>query len=284
MLEDVDVVVQVVVDVFFVWVVLLLGECCKCLFKVVELMDQYIDVFICVGVVEIGVSFNWIGFNVMLVVNMLCEVVFMIMQIDGSVIFLDVLGNFVMVVCQLCGVVFGIVLWNVLVILGMCVLVMLLVCGNIVVFKVLELCLGVYWLIGIVLQEVGLGDGVVNVVINVLVDVVQVVECLIVYLVVCCVNFMGLMYVGCIIVQYVVWYLKFVLLELGGKVLVLVLDDVDLDVVVDVIVFGVFFNQGQICMLIECVIVDCKIVEVFVDKLVVKVCMFCVGDLIDVIV
>lgn len=76
---DVDVVIDVVYCVFFVWVVFVLIECCWLLLKVVDLMDVCIDEIIVIGVVEMGVMFGWIGFNVMFVVNMLCEVVLMMM-------------------------------------------------------------------------------------------------------------------------------------------------------------------------------------------------------------
>lgn len=36
-------------------------------------------------------------------------------------------------------------------------------------------------------------------------------------------------------------------LELGGKSAMLVFEDADLDAAVEWIMFGIFFNQGQVC-------------------------------------
>ena len=46
------------------------------------------------------------------------------------------------------------------------------------------------------------------------------------------------------------------LLELGGKAPLVVLDDADLDDAVNAAAFGAFMNQGQICMSTERIIVD----------------------------
>jgi acyl-CoA reductase-like NAD-dependent aldehyde dehydrogenase len=47
-----------------------------------------------------------------------------------------------------------------------------------------------------------------------------------------------------------------VLLELGGKAPLIVLDDADIDEAVNAAAFGAFMNQGQICMSTERIIVD----------------------------
>ena len=46
-------------------------------------------------------------------------------------------------------------------------------------------------------------------------------------------------------------HLKPVLLELGGKAPLVVLDDADIDAAVNAATFGAFMNQGQICMSTE---------------------------------
>jgi acyl-CoA reductase-like NAD-dependent aldehyde dehydrogenase len=65
--------------------------------------------------------------------------------------------------------------------------------------------------------------------------------------------------------------LKPVLLELGGKNPVVVLDDADLDAAVEGAAFSAFFNQGQICMSADRIIVDRKIAPAFLDKLAAKI-------------
>ena len=57
------------------------------------------------------------------------------------------------------------------------------------------------------------------------------------------------------------------LLELGGKAPLVILDDADLDAAVNAAAFGAFMNQGQICMSTERVVVDEKVADAFVAKL-----------------
>ena len=68
------------------------------------------------------------------------------------------------------------------------------------------------------------------------------------------------------------------LLELGGKAPLIVLDDADLDAAVDAAAFGAFMNQGQICMSTERLVVDEKIADAFVGKLAAKAAKLPAGD------
>jgi benzaldehyde dehydrogenase (NAD) len=61
------------------------------------------------------------------------------------------------------------------------------------------------------------------------------------------VNFTGSTRVGRILAQIAAKYLKPILLELGGKAPLVVLDDADVDAAVAATVFGAFANAGQIC-------------------------------------
>jgi len=92
------------------------------------------------------------------------------------------------------------------------------------------------------------------------------------------VNFTGSTRVGKIITGIAAKYLKPVLLELGGKAPLLVLDDADLDAAVDATVFGAFANSGQICMSTERVIVDEKVADQFAAKLAKRVAALPTGD------
>jgi benzaldehyde dehydrogenase (NAD) len=69
-----------------------------------------------------------------------------------------------------------------------------------------------------------------------------------------------------------------VLLELGGKAPLLVLEDADLDEAVKAAAFGAFMNQGQICMSTERIIVIDSIAEAFVAKFKAKVATMATGD------
>ncbi|RBL65237.1 salicylaldehyde dehydrogenase, partial [Pseudomonas sp. MWU13-2625] len=125
-------------------------------------MDERAGELIETGRAETGAMANWYGFNVMLAANMLREAAAMTTQIDGAVIPSDVPGSLAMAVRQPCGVVLGIAPWNAPVILATRALAMPLACGNTVVLKASEGCPGVHRLIGSVLHDAGLGDGVVN--------------------------------------------------------------------------------------------------------------------------
>ena len=178
---------------------------------------------------ETGAMANWYGFNVKLAAGMLREAAAMTTQITGEIIPSDVPGSLAMAVRAPCGVVLGIAPWNAPVILATRAIAMPLACGNTVVLKASELSPAVHRLIGQVLQDAGLGDGVVNVISNDPADAPQIVERLIANPAVRRVNFTGSTHVGRIVGELAARHLKPALLELGGKAPFLVLDDADLD-------------------------------------------------------
>ncbi len=280
-LADADAAVEAAHAAFPAWAALAPTERRKRLLKAADLMDARTAEFIAAGAIETGAMPNWIGFNVMLAANMLREAAAMTTQIDGSVIPSDIPGNLALAVRQPCGVVLGIAPWNAPVILATRALAMPLACGNTVVLKASELCPAMHAMIGTVLNEAGLGEGVINVVTNAPEDAAAIVERLIANPHVRRVNFTGSTHVGRIIAQLAAQHLKPVLLELGGKAAVLVLHDADLDAAVNGVAFGAFFNQGQICMSTERVIVDSKIADAFVEKLAVKARSLVAGNPLD---
>jgi vanillin dehydrogenase len=146
-------------------------------------------------------------------------------------------------------------------------LAMPLACGNTVVFKASEACPAVHRLIGAVLHEAGLPDGVVNVITNAPEDAPEVVAALIDHPSVRHINFTGSTRVGRIVAERAARHLKRVLLELGGKAPLIVLDDADIDAAVNAAAFGAFMNQGQICMSTERIVVDEKVADEFVQRL-----------------
>ena len=92
------------------------------------------------------------------------------------------------------------------------------------------------------------------------------------------INFTGSTEVGRIIAQRAGANLKPVLLELGGKAPMLVLDDADLDEAVKAAAFGAFMNQGQICMSTERLVVDESVADSFAAKFAQKVSGMATGD------
>jgi acyl-CoA reductase-like NAD-dependent aldehyde dehydrogenase len=214
----------------------------------------------------------------MLAAGMLREAASMTTQITGEVIPSDVPGNMAMAMRQPCGVVLGIAPWNAPVILGTRAVAMPLACGNTVVLKGSEMCPAVHRLIGTVLQDAGLGDGVINVILNAPADAAAIVERLIANRAVRRVNFTGSTEVGRIVGQLAAKHLKPALLELGGKAPLVVLSDADLNEAVSAAAFGAFFNQGQICMSTERIVVDHSVADAFVEKLGRKTASLSAGD------
>ena len=92
------------------------------------------------------------------------------------------------------------------------------------------------------------------------------------------INFTGSTAVGRIIAKRAEEHLKPVLLELGGKAPLIVLEDADLDEAVKAAAFGAFMNQGQICMSTERIIVVDSVADAFVEKFAAKVGTMPVGD------
>lgn len=268
--EDADAAVEAADRAFPAWSALTPSERRARLLKAADIMDARTGDFIGAGIPETGAMANWYGFNVHLAANMLREAAAMTTQIDGSVIPADMPGNLALAVRQPCGVVLGIAPWNAPVILGTRAIAMPLACGNTVVLKASEACPAVHRMIGTVLQEAGLGDGVVNVVTNAPEDAAAIVERLIAHPAVRRVNFTGSTHVGRIIAVHAAKHLKPALLELGGKAPALVLDDADVDAAVEAIAFGAFFNQGQICMSTERIIAHRSIADELVKKLTAK--------------
>ncbi|GAC1035942.1 aldehyde dehydrogenase [Pseudomonas sp. No.117] len=276
-LEDADAAVAAAQAAYPAWAALPPGERRRRLLAAADGLAARSGEFVALAG-ETGAMANWYGFNVHLAANMLREAAAMTTQIQGEVIPSDVPGSFAMALRQPCGVVLGIAPWNAPVILGIRALAMPLACGNTVVLKASEQSPGVHRLIGQVLQDAGLGDGVVNVVTNAPEDAPAIVERLIANPAVRRVNFTGSTRVGRIVGELSARHLKPAVLELGGKAPLLVLEDADLDAAVAAAAFGAYFNQGQICMSTERLLVDSRIADAFVERLATKVRTLKAGD------
>lgn len=277
-LADVDRALESANRAFKIWSKLSPTERRLRLLKAADLMDQNTEKFIDIGMRETGSTATWYGFNVHLAANMLREAAAMTTQIDGSLIPSDVPGNLAMGIRVPCGVVVGIAPWNAPVILPTRAIAMPLACGNTVVLKASEACPATHRLIGAILNEAGLGEGVVNVITHAPEDAPIIVERLIEHSAVKRINFTGSTKVGKIIAETAAKHLKPVLLELGGKAPVVILNDADLDEAVNAVAFGAFFNQGQICMSTERVLVQDGIADRFIEKLIQKTASLKAGN------
>lgn len=248
------------------------------LLKAADALEAKTPQFIEAVGAETGGTAMWAGFNCMLAAGMLREAAALTTQVAGEVIPSDVPGSLAMAVRQPAGVVLGIAPWNAPIILGVRAIATPLACGNTVILKGSENCPRTHQLIIEALQEAGFPPGVVNYITNAPADAGAVVEAMVAHPAVRRVNFTGSTRVGKIIAMTCAKHLKPVVLELGGKAPMVVLDDADLDDAVNGAAFGCFANSGQICMSTERLIVDQKIADAFVKKFADKASKLPLGD------
>src|SRR6185295_9941196 len=220
----------------------------------------------------------WARFNIQLGAGMVREAAALTTQVGGEVIPSDKPGLLSLALRDPVGVILGIAPWNAPVILGCRAIAAPLACGNTVILKASERCPRTHALIVEAFAEAGFHDGVVNLVTNAPAEAADVVGALIDHPAVRRINFTGSTAVGKIIAKRAAEHLKPVLLELGGKAPLVVLEDADLDEAVAAAAFGAFMNAGQICMSTERIIVVDAIADAFVEKFRVKAASLACGD------
>jgi acyl-CoA reductase-like NAD-dependent aldehyde dehydrogenase len=216
---------------------------------------------------ELRASEPWARFNVMLGAGMVREAAALTTQITGEVIPSDKPGLLSLALREPVGVILGIAPWNAPVILGCRAIAAPLACGNTVILKASERCPRTHGLIVEAFEAAGFPGGVVNLVTNQPHEAAELVGALVDHPAVRRINFTGSTAVGKIIARRAAEHLKPVLLELGGKAPLIVLEDADLDEAVKAAAFGAFMNAGQICMSTERIIVVEAIADAFVQKL-----------------
>lgn len=248
------------------------------LMKAAAALEARADKFIQAMMGEIGATEGWARFNLMLAASMVREAAAITTQISGEVIPSDKPGCLAMALKEPVGVILGIAPWNAPIILGVRAIAVPLACGNSVILKASESCPRTHELIIEAFAEAGFPDGVVNVVTNAPEDAAEVVGALIDHRAVKRVNFTGSTAVGKIIAKRAAEHLKPVLLELGGKAPLIVLEDADLDEAVKAAAFGAFMNQGQICMSTERIIVVDAVADQFAEKFAAKAKSLATGD------
>lgn len=227
---------------------------------------------------EIGATQGWAGFNLALAAGIVREAAAMTTQITGEVIPSDKPGCIAMAMREPVGVMLGIAPWNAPIILGVRAIAMPLACGNTAVLKASEQCPRTHALIVEAFQAAGLPDGAVQIVTNAPEDAAEIVGALVDHPAVRRINFTGSTHVGKIIAKRAAEHLKPVLLELGGKAPLIILDDANLDEAVKAAAFGAFMNSGQICMSTERIIVVEAVADAFAAKFRDKVAAMPCGD------
>ena len=246
--------------------------------KAADALVARTDAFVEAMMDEIGATQGWARFNIALAVGMVREAAALTTQIAGEVIPSDKPGCLAMALREPAGVVLGIAPWNGPIVLGVRAIAVPLACGNAVILKASERCPRTHALIVEAFDEAGFPAGLVGLVNNAPEDAGEVVGALIDHPAVRRINFTGSTAVGRIIAKRAAEHLKPVLLELGGKAPLIVLDDADLDEAVKAAAFGAFMNQGQICMSTERIIVLDAVADAFVAKFGAKVATLAVGD------
>jgi acyl-CoA reductase-like NAD-dependent aldehyde dehydrogenase len=246
--------------------------------KAADALESKAEQFIEAMMDETGSTKMWAQFNLTLGAAIVREAAALTTQIGGDVIPSDKPGCIAMALREPVGVILGIAPWNAPIILGVRAIAVPLACGNTVVLKASEVCPRTHALIVAAFAEAGFPKGVVNLVTNSRDEAPDVVGALIDHPQVRRINFTGSTEVGRIIAKRAAEHLKPVLLELGGKAPLIVLEDADLDEAVSAAAFGAFMNQGQICMSTERIIVVEAVAASFAEKLRTKVSRLACGD------
>ncbi|MDD9709021.1 aldehyde dehydrogenase family protein [Seohaeicola sp. SP36] len=219
---------------------------------------------------EVGAASGWTQFNIDLALRILRQAAGLPALLadremppaeDGS---LSILRR------QAVGVVLGIAPWNAPITLAVRAIATPLACGNTVVLKGSEHCPQTHRAVVEILNGSGLPAGVANVVTALPDQSEAVVNHLIAHPAVRRVNFTGSTRVGRQVAVTAAHHLKRCVLELSGKAALIVLEDADLDAAVEAAAHGAFFNQGQICMSTERIILLDDIADRFVAKLVAR--------------
>lgn len=224
-----------------------------------------------IAAAEVGSAPDWIAFDIEIACETLRAAAALAPRIGETV----VAGGRPGVACRLnrrpAGVVLGIAPWNAPVTLAVRALAAPLACGNTVVLKGSELCPKTHETVAAAVIAAGLPAGVLNFITNAPDSAEPVVEALIAHPAVRRVNFTGSTRVGRRIAALAARHLKPALLELSGKGTMIVLADADLEAAASAAVHGAFFNQGQICMSTDRIIVEDRVADAFARHLVARV-------------
>jgi acyl-CoA reductase-like NAD-dependent aldehyde dehydrogenase len=233
------------------------------LMNAADAMTARADEVVEIACAEVGSSPDWVRFNVGIAAAMLRQTADLAEVLDNTES--PVAGHILR--RRPAGVVLGIAPWNAAVTLATRAVAAPLACGNTIVLKGSELCPKTHEWVAETICSAGLPDGVLNYITNAPDHAEEVVEALIAHPAVRRVNFTGSTRVGREIAMTAAQHLKPCLLELSGKGTAVVLADADLDHAARAIAHGSFFNQGQVCMSTERVIVDTSIAAEFVARL-----------------
>jgi len=200
-------------------------------------------------------------------------------QASGEVAPSNVSGKINYFVRKPVGVVSVISPWNFPYILTLRAVAPALALGNTVVLKPSEetpLAGGL--MVAEVFEEAGVPPGVLNVITCSREDVEAVGDVMVTHPAVGVVSFTGSTATGRRLAEKAGRHLKRIVLELGGKSPIIVLEDADLDLAVSAAAFGGFFHQGQICMAATRLLVEHSLADALAAQLVEKLGTLKMGD------
>lgn len=246
--------------------------------KAADFLEDMQQDFVDAMVAETGAAPMWAAFNVKVGAATLREAAAITTRIVGETIPSNRPGTMSLAIKRPVGPMLGIAPWNAPVILGVRSIAMPIACGNTIVLKGSEKCPKTHRLIVDAFEKAELPDGVLNYITNAPDDAPAIAETLVTHPAIKRINFTGSTKVGKIIASLAAKDLKPALLELGGKAPMAVLSDADIGEAVNGAVFGSFFNQGQICMSTERLIVDRSIADNFVKAFVARAQTVEAGD------
>jgi aldehyde dehydrogenase (NAD+) len=175
------------------------------------------------------------------------------------------------------GVVGQIIPWNFPLLMAAWKVAPALAMGNTVVLKPAEFTSSTAVLLAQICQEVGLPDGVFNL----LLGDGKAGQALVAHPEVQKIAFTGSTEVGRILRKATAGTGKKLTLELGGKSPFMVYEDADLDSVVEGLVDAIWFNQGQVCCAGSRLLVQESVAEVLHEKIRQRMAKLVVGDSLD---
>ncbi|PUB10158.1 aldehyde dehydrogenase family protein [Yoonia sediminilitoris] len=235
--------------------------------EMAALLDQRRGELYDLAAQEVGASRSWVDFNVDLGRDILFQSASLAGALADKEINDEKTGKRSLIRRQAAGVVLGMVSWNAPITLGVRAVASPLICGNSVVMKGSDFCPRTHQHLVDILNSSGIPPGVLNCVVSNSDEAHDTMVQLIGHPCVRRINFTGSTRVGREVAIEAARHLKPVLLELSGKAPLIVLEDADLDAAAQAACFGAYFNQGQICMSTERVIVVRSVADAFVAKL-----------------
>lgn len=171
-----------------------------------------------------------------------------------------------------------IVPWNFPLLLSIWKIAPALAAGNTIIFKPSELTPLTMMRFAQLLREAGIPDGVFNLVLG---DGKHVGQSMITSPLVEKVSFTGGVETGRHINEVCAKSFKKVSLELGGKSPLIVMEDAEVDKVVEWILFGGFYNQGEVCVASSRILIHKRIYQIVIDELQEKVQTIKIGNPLD---